>query len=71
MKIINFEKKELKLATKSNRNHMKMQKSIIFVEKNVKINIDKQNCKVIDHCHYIGEYRGVEHSICNLKYSVH
>ena len=23
-----------------------------------------------DHCHYTREYRGAEHSICNLKYAV-
>ena len=27
-------------------------------------------CKVRDHCHYTGEYRGAVCSICNLKYSV-
>ena len=32
---------------------------------------DKKNCKVKDHCHYKGEYRGTGHRICNLKYSVH
>ena len=31
---------------------------------------DKKHCKVRDHCHYIGEYRGAVYSICNLKYSV-
>ena len=47
---------------------MKMQKSVIFVNKiedNVK---DKKQYKVKGHCHDIGEYRG-SHSTCNLKYS--
>ena len=30
----------------------------------------KSYCKVRDHCHYAGEYRGATHSICNLKYSI-
>ena len=28
------------------------------------------HCKVRDHCHYTGEYRGSLHSLCNLKYRV-
>ena len=31
---------------------------------------DKRHCKVRDHCHYAGEYRGAAHTICNLKCSV-
>ena len=31
---------------------------------------DKKYCKVTDHCHYTGEYRGAVQSICYLKYSV-
>ena len=51
---------------------MKMPKSVIFAKKKFKIHIwkIKKYCKVRDHCHYTGEYRSAEHSICNLKYSV-
>ena len=31
---------------------------------------NKKYRKVRDHCHYTGEYRGVAHGICTLKYSV-
>ena len=43
-------------------------KSVIFVKKNLKINIwkIKKYCKVRDHCHYTGEYRGAPHCIFNL-----
>ena len=30
---------------------------------------DRKYRKVRDHYHYTWEYRGVVHSICNLKYS--
>ena len=31
---------------------------------------DKNYCKVRDHCHYAGKYRGAVHSISNLENSV-
>ena len=45
---------------------MKLQKSVTFVKKILKIKI----WKVRDHCHYTEKYKGAAHSICNLKYSV-
>ena len=39
----------------NSRNHIKIQKSAIFEDKNAK---DKKYCKVGDHCHYTREYRG-------------
>ena len=50
---------------------MKIQKSVIFVNKIEKIYLkDKNYCQVRDNFHYTAEYRGAAHSICNLKYSV-
>ena len=52
---------------------MRMQKSVTFVKKNLKINIWKtQNIvKLLSrNSHYTGKYGGAAHSICNLKYSV-
>ena len=51
---------------------MEMQKSVIFVKKNLKKKYleDKKYHKFRDHCLYTGEYRVDVHSICNLKYSV-
>ena len=39
MKIINFKKKKIKFLQKSSRNRMKMQKSVVFVKKYLKISI--------------------------------
>ena len=45
-----------------------MEKSVIFVKKNLKK--IKNIIKLKDHCHYTGEYGGAAHIICNLKYTV-
>ena len=49
----------------------KMQKSVVFIKKHLKIIIWKiKNCKVRDHFQYTGEHRGTVHSICNTNYRV-
>ena len=49
-----------------------MQKSVLFVKKNLKINMWK--LKIIKKFEIIvtihGENKGAAHSICNLKYSI-
>ena len=51
---------------------MAMQKVVIFVKKNWKINMPKikKVPKIRDHYHYTVEYRGAAYSICNLKYGI-
>ena len=70
MKIINF--KKMKLLTKlqqelfENANVCYICKEK-FENKYLK---GKRYCKVRDHCYYAVEYRGVAHSIYNIKYNV-
>ena len=48
-----------------------MKKSVTFEKKTKdKHAKDKKYCKVRDHCHYTGGYRGDAYSICNLKCTV-
>ena len=68
-KIINYEKKKMiPLTTKEEIYHNK-QKVCYISKKEFDAN-DKKNCKVRDHCHYTGKYRGAAHNICNLRYKI-
>ena len=72
MKIINFEKKKMKLLTKEQQESCENAK-ICYICKDKfenKYLKDKKYGKVRGHCHYTGKYRGAAHSICNLKYRV-
>ena len=60
----------MKLLTKEQREQYENAK-ICYIPKNKiekKYLKDKRYHKARDHCHYLGEYRGAAHSICNLKY---
>ena len=72
MKIINFKKKKMKFLTNKQQDLYEKAKiccicTEYFEDKHTK---DKKYCRVRDPCHYVGEYKGAAHNICNLKCSV-
>ena len=74
MKIINYEKKKI-ILTNERKESYENQGVCYICEK--EFCTDKNNkkefksyCKVRDHCHYTGKYRGAAHSICNLRYKI-
>ena len=72
MKIIFFLKKKMKLLTKKQHESYENAKICYICKEKFenKYLRDKKYCKIRDHCHYKGEYKGSVHSICNLKYNV-
>ena len=60
MEIINFKRKKMKLLKKCSINHIKMQKFVIFVKKNLKIKMGK--IKNIVKLEVIAIVQGVVHS---------
>ena len=68
-KIINYEKKKIIPLTTEENVHYNKQKVCHICKKEFDNN-DKKQQKVIDHCHYTGEYRGAAHNIYNLRYKV-
>ena len=70
-KIINYEKKEMILLTKEEKNWHSMQKVCNICKRIFSTSYKNEKYhKVKDHCHYTGEYRGVAHDICNLRYKI-
>ena len=61
-----MKKKEMIPLTNEEKESYEKQKVCYICEK--KFNTDKKYWKVRDHCHYTGKFRGVAHSICNLRY---
>ena len=65
MKIIKYKEKEMIPLTDEENKSYEEQKAYHICEEFC-TNEDDENYK--DHCHYTGKFRGVAHSICNLKH---
>ena len=75
MNIINYEKKEMIPLTDEEKESYENQDVCYICEKEFCTNKNnkkefKSYCKVRDHCHYTGKYRGAAHSKCNLRYKI-
>ena len=63
-----MKKKKCRLCKRKKKLHKKQKFCHICKEKfNEEFNEDKNYCKVSNHCHYTGKYRGTAHGIYNLR----
>ena len=74
MKIINYEEKEMIPLTDEESKSSEEPEACHICEGKFCADEDDENYKnrkkVKHHCHYTGKFRGVAHSICNLRYKV-
>ena len=63
-----MKKKEMILLTNEEKESYEKQKVCYICGKEFSIN--KNYCKVRDHCHYTGKFRGAAHNNCNLRYKI-
>ena len=68
MKIINYEKTKIIPLAEKEKETQENQKVCYICKK--EFSTDKKYCKVRDHFHYTGQYRGAALSICNLRYQI-
>ena len=68
MKIINFKKKKMKVLTNEQQNSYQNSKICYICKEQFKNKFvkNKNCCKVRDHSHYAGKYRGTVHSIFKI-----
>ena len=64
-KIIDFKKKTMIPLTKEEEDNYNKENTCYICKKDF-----NNDCKVRDHCHFTGKYRGAAHNTCNLRYKV-
>ena len=68
-KIINYEKIEMRPLTYEENRSYEMQKVCYIYKKEFSTADNNKNYHNIrDHCHYIGEYKGVAHDVPSVRY---
>ena len=69
-KIIDFKKKNMIPLTKEEDDNYNKENICYIFKKEFNNNISSSECKVRDHCHFTGKYRGAAHNTCNLRYKI-
>ena len=70
-KIIDFKKKTMIPLTKEEEVNYNKENICYICKKEFNTNdTSSSECKVRDHCHFTGKYRGAAHNTCNLRYKI-
>ena len=68
-KIIDFKKKTMIPLTKEEEDNYNKENNCYICKKEFD-DTNSSECKVRDHCHFTGKYRGAAHNTCNLRYKI-
>ena len=74
IKIIDFKKKDMIPLTKEEKDNYNKENICHIFKKEFNNDTTESSsleCKVRDHCHFTGKYRGAAHNMCNLRYKIH
>ena len=73
IKIIDFKKKDMIPLTKEEKDNYNKENICHICKKEFNNDTTESSsleCKVKDHCHFTGKYRGAAHNMCNLRYKI-
>ena len=73
IKIIDFKKKDMIPLTKEEKDNYNKENICHICKEEFNNDTTESSsleCKVRDHCHFTGKYRGAAHNTCNLRYKI-